>query len=90
MPSASSISRTWVGCNFSAAGAQFLDSVVTRRVVDMKPTQVRYALVCNEQGGILDDVLVYAGMPQADAFTMVVNASNREKIVAWLRAQQSG
>ncbi len=75
---------------FGPRVAQFLDSVVTRRVVDMKPSQVRYALVCNEQGGILDDVLVYAGMPQADAFTMVVNASNREKIVAWLRAQQSG
>jgi aminomethyltransferase len=70
--------------------AQFLDSVVTRRVVDMKPSQVRYALVCDDKGGILDDVLLYAGMPQADAFTMVVNASNREKIVAWLRAQQSG
>ena len=39
--------------------AQFLDSVVTRRVTDLKPNQVRYALVCNETGGILDDVLVY-------------------------------
>ena len=43
--------------------AQFLDSVVTRRVVDMKPSQIRYALVCNEDGGILDDVLVYGGAP---------------------------
>ena len=35
--------------------------VVTRRVADMKPGQIRYALVCNEEGGILDDVLVYGG-----------------------------
>ncbi len=39
--------------------AQFLDTVVTRRVADLKPNQIRYALVCNDDGGILDDVLVY-------------------------------
>ena len=65
---------------------QFLDSVVTRRVADMKPSQIRYALVCNEEGGILDDVLVYGGTPDGDdaPYSMVVNASNREKIVDWL------
>src|SRR3954447_12157621 len=51
--------------------AQLLDSVVTRRVVDMKMGQVRYALICNEAGGILDDVLVYAGALSAEPFTMV-------------------
>ncbi|HEX4412557.1 MAG TPA: hypothetical protein VH107_02945, partial [Lacipirellulaceae bacterium] len=39
----------------------FLDSMVTRRVTDLKPNQIRYALVCKEDSGILDDVLVYAG-----------------------------
>lgn len=69
---------------------QFLDSICTRRVVDMKRHQVRYSLVCNAAGGILDDVLVYAGVPgEPGAYTMVVNASNREKIVDWLRAQHS-
>ena len=29
----------------------------------MKPGQVRYSLVCNEDGGILDDVLVYRQLP---------------------------
>lgn len=64
--------------------AQFLDSVVTRRVADLKPTQIRYGLVCNEEGGILDDVLVYGG------HSMVVNASNREKIVDWLNKRAAG
>jgi aminomethyltransferase len=73
---------------FGANVPEFLDSVVTRRVVDMKRYQVRYALVCNEEGGILDDVLLYAGLPQEGAFSMVVNASNREKIVDWLNRQQ--
>jgi aminomethyltransferase len=67
---------------------QFLDSVVTRRVADLKPNQVRYALVCNEDGGILDDVLVYGGtVRHTTPFSMVVNAGNREKIVAWLNSR---
>ncbi len=68
---------------------QFLDSVVTRRVVDLKPNQVRYALVCDESGGILDDVLVYGGTSDhRPPFSMVVNASNREKIVSWLNTRE--
>ena len=59
----------------------FLDRIVTNNVAALEPGQIRYALVCNESGGILDDVLVY----RFDEFYMlVVNASNREKIVAWL------
>lgn len=75
---------------FGPAAAEFLDTIVTRRVVDLKPNQVRYALVCNDQGGILDDVLVYGGKADgAPPFSMVVNASNRDKIVAWLTAKAS-
>jgi aminomethyltransferase len=65
--------------------AQFLDSIITRRVVDLKPNQIRYGLVCNEGGGILDDILVYGTSPDGRRpYSMVVNASNREKIVEWL------
>jgi aminomethyltransferase len=67
---------------FGTDVAKSLDSLVTRRVLDMKPQQIRYALICNKEGGILDDVLVYAGTPsEPDAFSMVVNASNRKKII---------
>lgn len=65
----------------------FLDQLVTRRVNDIKPNQVRYALVCNHEGGILDDVLVYGSPGQLRPYSMVVNASNREKIVAWVQSQ---
>ena len=66
--------------------AAFLDSLTTRRVVDMQPGQVRYSLVTNDAGGILDDVLVYRLQDAAGRgyFLMVVNASNRAKIVDWL------
>ncbi|MFO0789458.1 MAG: glycine cleavage system aminomethyltransferase GcvT [Pirellulales bacterium] len=67
---------------------KFLDSIVTRRVSDLKPDEIRYALVCNDVGGILDDVLVYSGTPNhTPPYSMVVNASNREKIVDWLNSK---
>jgi aminomethyltransferase len=67
-----------------ASAAAFLDSIDTRRVVDLKPNQIRYGLLCNENGGILDDVLVYGSEGNGRPYTMVVNAGNREKIVSWL------
>jgi aminomethyltransferase len=76
---------------FGHAVTEFLDTIATRRVVDMKRYQVRYSLVCNEEGGILDDVLIYAGVPQEEgSCSMVVNASNREKIVGWLDQKSAG
>jgi len=68
------------------AAADFLDHLVTRSVKDQTPGQIRYALVTNDQGGILDDVLVYHMQDAAGGsyWLLVVNASNREKIVDWI------
>ena len=67
--------------------SNFLDGLLTRRVGDMKPGQVRYSLITDERGGILDDVLLYRLQDAAGGsyHLLVVNASNREKIVEWLR-----
>ncbi|MCH2138892.1 MAG: glycine cleavage system aminomethyltransferase GcvT [Phycisphaerales bacterium] len=63
---------------------RFLDTMVTRNVHDMQVGQARYAIVCNEHGGCLDDVLVYR---LSDTKCMVVcNAANRAKIVAHVEA----
>ncbi len=80
--------------------AAFLDSVVTRRMTDLPVGQIRYGLVTNDAGGILDDVLVYhlaapvdisPGDPNDDThYIMVVNAGNREKIVGWLTERLAG
>ncbi|HEX4131324.1 MAG TPA: glycine cleavage system aminomethyltransferase GcvT [Pirellulales bacterium] len=72
-----------------AGGAEFLDHLVTRRVTDLAPGGIRYALVTNDSGGILDDVLVYhvASTDGGSYYLMVVNASNREKILKWLEPQ---
>ncbi len=65
----------------------FLDSLLTRSVADMMPSQIRYSLVCNEAGGVLDDVLAYRPVlnpGQPLGYGLVVNAGNRAKIIAWL------
>ncbi len=66
--------------------AALLDRVLTRRVSDLAPGCIRYSLVTDDQGGILDDVLVYHLQTPSDRLyhLMVVNASNRQKIVRWL------
>ena len=75
---------------FNGEGAaSLLDRLLTRSVKDMQVGQVRYSLICNHDGGILDDVLVYhLETPSGSRyFLLVVNASNRDKIVNWIEAQ---
>jgi aminomethyltransferase len=77
---------------FEGPGAAvFLAELLTRRVADMELGQVRYSLVTNDQGGILDDVLVgyYRNSHGQPFFLMVVNASNRAKIVDWIQTHLS-
>jgi glycine cleavage system T protein (aminomethyltransferase) len=63
-----------------------LETVFTNSVGGMKDMQVRYGLVCKEDGGILDDILVYR-WPYG--FAAVINAGNREKILRWLEKHKS-
>lgn len=65
----------------------FLQRIASNNVETMKDGQVRYNLILNEQGGIRDDVLIYR-WPYG--FAMVVNASNRPKILDWLEQQKAG
>ena len=64
-----------------------LERVCTRRVGDMEPGQSRYTHVCNERGGILDDMIVSR---YESHWLVVCNASNRERIAAWLRTHAEG
>ena len=72
---------------FDGAGSEaLLDHLLSRRVSDLPIGGVRYGLICNAEGGVLDDVLVsYLETPSQQRYhLMVVNASNREKIMKWL------
>jgi aminomethyltransferase len=67
--------------------AKFLDHLLTCDVAGLSVGQIRYSLVCNDAGGILDDVLVYRF---DDHHLLVVNASNRQKILDWIGSHQAG
>ena len=62
--------------------------LVTNDMESLNVGQVRYSPLCNDQGGFVDDLIVYR-MGQ-DRYMLVVNASNREKDVAWMRAHLFG
>jgi aminomethyltransferase len=66
---------------------RLLDYLLTNDVSKLQAGQIRYALVTNENGGILDDVLVYRF---ADRYLLVVNASNRVKILNWIEQHRGG
>lgn len=65
--------------------AQFLDKLLTRSVLDLPAGRIRYSLMTNTNGGILDDVLIYRLADVTGEFHyLVVNAGNRQKIVSWI------
>ncbi len=66
---------------------RFLNHLLTCDVSALEEGQIRYGLVTNEQGGILDDILVYR-FPER--YLLVVNASNRPKILDWINTHKSG
>ena len=72
----------------------WLESLLTRRVADIEVGRARYTLVTSDAGPssltILDDALVTRETDAPDGtprLAMVVNASNRDRVVAWLVSQ---
>jgi aminomethyltransferase len=77
----------------SEAAAQWIDSVVPNAIAPLQPGQAVYSQFLNEQGGILDDCIVYR-VPQAplsetfspfSQYFIVCNASNTTANMAWLK-----
>ena len=60
----------------------FLDWIVTANASDLRQNRARYALICNEDGGIIDDTVFYRR--SEDRYLLVCNASNRQYVVPWL------
>lgn len=62
--------------------------LLSRPVRDLAIGRVRYALMCNEAGGVVDDVTVYR--TGEARFFLCVNAANIAKDEAWIRKHVSG
>ena len=63
----------------------FLNRTLTNDIRKLAPGQGQYTLMCNEHGGVIDDLYAYRLAP--DAFFLIINASRIEADVAWLDAQ---
>ncbi len=66
----------------------YLNRLLTNDYTVMEDGQARYSPMCNEQGGTVDDLIVYK--VRDEHYFVVVNASNREKDVAWMQAHVFG
>ena len=66
---------------------RFLNHLLTRNIANASVGQSLYSLVCNESGGVLDDVIV----TRLEKYhLMVCNASNRMKLLAWFDLHRPG
>jgi aminomethyltransferase len=71
------------------AGAEaFLNATLTNDVRKLAVGQGQYTLMCNERGGVIDDL--YAYRMNATDFLLIINASRIDEDVAWLEKQNAG
>ena len=75
----SHMGRIWVT---GAQAASLLDWVTTANVSGLDTNRARYTLVCTEEGGILDDGIVYC--LGNEEYLLVCNAANRNAVWNWL------
>lgn len=66
----------------------YLNHLLTNDFTNMRDGRVRYSPMCNESGGIVDDLLV-CRLAQ-ECYLVVVNAANRDKDVAWMKGHVTG
>ena len=62
--------------------ALLLQKVLTSDVLKLAVGRARYNLICNQQGGIIDDTIVYR--LEEERYRMVPNAANADEVLAWL------
>ncbi|ANA82610.1 glycine cleavage system aminomethyltransferase GcvT [Paenibacillus glucanolyticus] len=66
----------------------FIQKMTTNDVTRLSAGQAQYTLMCYDNGGTVDDLLVYK--LSADQFMLVVNASNIDKDLQWLQDHLTG
>lgn len=65
-----------------------LNKILTNDFTNMQVGRIRYSVLCNEEGGCVDDLIVYKiGEEQ---YLLVVNAANTDKDREWIKAHLEG
>lgn len=67
---------------------RLLQSLLSNDVERLKVGGAQYSVICNEQGGVLDDVFAY-GL-EGDRYLVVTNASNHRRDFEWISAHLDG
>jgi aminomethyltransferase len=68
--------------------AAALDYALLGELSAVKPGRARYTMICAEDGGVLDDLVVYRRSEQE--YLVIANASNTARVFAELTARASG
>ncbi|MGE6258995.1 glycine cleavage system aminomethyltransferase GcvT [Heyndrickxia sporothermodurans] len=66
----------------------YLQKMMTNDISKVKPGGAQYTAMCYQNGGTVDDLLVYKH--SEDDYLLVVNASNIDKDFNWLKVHVSG
>ena len=67
---------------------RYVNHIFTNNVVGMPIGKILYGMMCYEDGGVVDDLLVYKVADQR--FFLVINAANIDKDWAWIQEQTKG
>ncbi|MCC6704811.1 MAG: glycine cleavage system aminomethyltransferase GcvT [Thermomicrobiales bacterium] len=66
----------------------FLQEITTNDVSLLEPGQAQYSMLPTPTGGVIDDIFIYRHH-EGPGYFVCVNASNRERDVAWMQEQRS-
>jgi len=73
---------------FDGPGAEaFLGTILSANMPALKTGRSKYNFICNEQGGIIDDAMVYR--TGDDRFLLVINAGNTDVDMDWISPRVS-
>ena len=61
---------------------EYVDWLITNTLPPVGSNRCRYAFLCDEAGGCIDDILVYR--TAEESFELIVNAANRNQVLSWM------
>ena len=67
---------------------RYVNHIFTNNVIGMPEGKILYGMMCYEDGGVVDDLLVYK--KGDNCFFLVINAANIDKDWAWIQEQAKG
>lgn len=65
---------------------KFLNNILSNNILKLGNNKAMYTLLCNNEGGVIDDLIIYK---LDNKFILIVNASNKEKDFKWINDNNS-